>query len=158
MHHMKLDIPGYGELSLDHAVMDYNGTLAVDGRLAHGVKDALNRLSDNLALHVITADTFGRAAEGLKNIDCKLHVLTGADHTAAKRDFVEALGARQTVSIGNGRNDRMMLRASGLGIVVMLDEGAAMEALMAADIVCPSILSALGLLENPLRLKATLRS
>ena len=64
----------------------------------------------------------------------------------------------KTVSIGNGRNDQRMLKASRLGIAVILGEGASMEALMNADIVCTSIVSALELLAHPLRLTATLRS
>ena len=32
-----VDIPGYGPLRLEHLVMDYNGTLAVDGEIAAGV-------------------------------------------------------------------------------------------------------------------------
>lgn len=155
---MEIDIPGYGHLHLKYVVMDYNGTLAVDGRLAEGVRDSLNRLAEDMELHVITADTFGLAAQGLSGVNCGLQVLAGEDHAAEKQAFVRTLGAENTVSIGNGRNDRMMLQASALGIAVLLEEGAAVEALMAADILCPSILSALGLLENPMRLKATLRS
>lgn len=155
---MEIDIPGYGFLRLRHLVMDYNGTLAVDGRLADGVAASLNRLARTLTLHVITADTFGRAAEGLAGVECRLEVLTGNDHLQEKRLFVEALGAREAAAIGNGRNDRQMLEAAGLGIAVLLEEGAATETLLAADIVSFSIISALGLLENPMRLKATLRS
>ena len=155
---MEIDIPGYGHLHLKYVVMDYNGTLAVDGLLADGVGEALNRLSEDMALHVITADTFGLAAQGLSGVNCGLQVLAGQDLAAEKQAFVRTLGAENTVSIGNGRNDRMMLKASALGIAVLLEEGAAVEAVMAADIICPSIMSALGLLENPMRLKATLRS
>lgn len=155
---MVIDIPGYGRLTLSHVVMDYNGTLAIDGRLIDGVKDALNRLANHMVLHVITADTFGLAAQGLRDVACRLQVLAGKDHAREKREFVESLGAEKTAAIGNGRNDREMLHASALGIAVILGEGAAVETVEAADIVCPSILSAIGLLENPMRLKATLRS
>ncbi|MFO8112667.1 MAG: ATPase P [Desulfosalsimonadaceae bacterium] len=155
---MEIDIPGYGRLQLEHVVMDYNGTLAIDGRLIDGVKDALNRLANHMNLHVITADTFGLAAEGLRGVNCRLRILTGNNHTREKREFVGSLGEEKTVSIGNGRNDREMLHASALGIAVILGEGAAVETVVSADIVCPSILSAIGLLENPMRLKATLRS
>ena len=155
---MEIDIPGFGLVRLEHVVMDYNGTLAVDGRLAKGVETALNRLAVDMKLHVITADTFGMAAKELERVDCTLKVLTGENHGMEKRDFVKTLGADKTVSIGNGRNDRMMLGESVIGIAVVLEEGAAVETVMAADIVSPSILAALGLLEHPLRLKATLRS
>ena len=40
-------------------MLDYNGTLAVDGHLLGGVKKALTALSGKINVHVLTADTFG---------------------------------------------------------------------------------------------------
>lgn len=51
-----------------------------------------------------------------------------------------------------------MLDAAALGIAVLLQEGAAVQSLMVADIVCKEISLALDLLIHPLRLTATLRS
>jgi soluble P-type ATPase len=64
----------------------------------------------------------------------------------------------KTVAVGNGRNDRLMLQESALGIAVILNEGAAMQTLLCADVVCTDIVAALQLLIHPLRLTATLRS
>jgi soluble P-type ATPase len=153
-----VDIPGYGLLRLEHLVMDYNGTLAVDGEIAAGVAAAMEVLASQVTIHVITADTFGLAANGLKGCPVKLSVLPPGDQDVAKLDYVERLGAAQTVAVGNGRNDRQMLAAAGLGIAVILDEGAAFETLAAADVVCRGIVPALELLIHPLRLTATLRS
>jgi soluble P-type ATPase len=61
------------------------------------------------------------------------------------------------VCIGNGRNDRLMVAAAGLGIAVIQGEGAAVETLNAARVAVPDIGVALGLLLNPARLVATLR-
>ena len=155
---MDISIPGYGDLKINHLVMDYNGTLAIDGILIDGVKDELIKLSESLKLHVLTADTFGKAKAGLEGIPCTLTVLPKDDQLTGKQTYVEKLGAEQTVSIGNGRNDQLMLKTSRLGIAVILGEGASVETLQAADIVCNSIISALALLSNPLRLTATLRS
>jgi soluble P-type ATPase len=60
--------------------------------------------------------------------------------------------------MGNGVNDGKMLQVSAIGVIVMQTEGCSPKSLMSADIVCPDILSALGLLNNPLRLVATLRN
>jgi soluble P-type ATPase len=139
-------------------VLDYNGTLAVDGLLLPGVKAALNTLAAKLAIHVVTADTFGKAADGLAGVDCRLTVLEAGRQDQAKVNFVNRLGAKRTASIGNGRNDALMLSASALGIAVILAEGASTVSLNAADIVCTDIVSALELLMHPLRLTATLRS
>jgi soluble P-type ATPase len=155
---IEVDVPGYKTLRLDHLVLDYNGTLAVDGRLIDGVGTALNRLSASMAVHVITADTFGKAAGALEGVACRVSILPRARQDEEKLAYVRALGVEQTVSMGNGRNDRLMLKASALGVAVMLDEGIAVETLLAADIVTGGILPALSLLSNPLRMVATLRS
>ena len=55
-------------------------------------------------------------------------------------------------------NDRLMLQVAGLGIVVVQAEGAAVQTVLAADVLSPDILTALDLLLHPLRLVATLRS
>ena len=155
---IQVDIPGYGRLEVEHLVLDYNGTLAIDGILMDRVAELLNQLSHHISIHVLTADTFGKAGEGLSQVNCALTVLPKKDQDKGKLAFVEKLGSQRTVSVGNGRNDRRMLKASALGIAVILEEGCAVETLMSADIACPSIQSALELLLNPLRLTATLRS
>lgn len=153
-----VDIPGHPPLRLEHLVLDYNGTLAVDGKLETGVGEILNRLAADLKIHVVTADTFGKAKAGLEGIDCRLSILPPGAQDAAKLDYIRQIGSGRTVAVGNGRNDRLMLRSSALGIAVILKEGAAMETLAAADIVCTGIVPALELLQMPLRLTATLRS
>lgn len=155
---MNVEIPGYGTLSINYVVMDYNGTLAVDGVPEPGVDTALEKLAGTLELHVLTADTFGKAEAEMKNMPCQLSILPRGDQSGAKRDYVKHLGAEQTAAIGNGRNDRMMLETAALGICVLLEEGAAVQTLQSAQVVCPSIVSALALLASPLRLTATLRS
>ncbi|MFP4033479.1 MAG: HAD family hydrolase [Desulfococcaceae bacterium] len=153
-----VEVPGFGRLGIEHLVLDYNGTLAVDGRPVDGVADDLNALADRLAVHVVTADTFGKAAEALSEVRCRLEILPPGGQDVAKRDFVQALGADRTAAVGNGRNDRLMLRAAAVGIAVILAEGAAGLTLADADVVTTGIRPALALLSNPLRLVATLRS
>jgi soluble P-type ATPase len=154
---LRLDIPGYGKRSLEHLVLDFNGTLAEDGRLLEGVRERLMRLSSDLALHVVTADTFGHAREALEGIPCDFRLLSGTGQSQAKRDLVDELGAEATACIGNGRNDRLMLAAAGLGIAVVQKEGASAEAIAAADVVARDVRDALDLLAQPRRLLATLR-
>ncbi len=153
-----LDIPGYRQLTLKHLVLDYNGTLAVDGRLVAGAGDLLVKLAERVDVHVITADTFGKVHAGMAGIVCTVSVLPPGHQAQAKLDYVTGLGAAEAVCMGNGRNDRLMLEAAGLGVAVALAEGVAVETLMAADIVCKNIVDALELLLEPLRVTATLRS
>ena len=155
---MKLDVPGFGALQLEHLVLDYNGTLAVDGRLLPGVRPRLRALAHLLELHVVTADTFGSVRRALRGMPCRVVLLGPARQDAAKARYVRALGAARTACIGNGRNDAAMLRSARLGIALIQREGAASAALRAADVAAPSIADALALFLHPLRLRATLRS
>lgn len=152
-----VDIPGHGRLELMHLVLDYNGTLAADGVLLEGVTDLLRELATRLTIHVITADTFGQAVTALAGMPVSLVIAPAHDQDLAKLDYVTALGVDHVVAIGNGRNDRRMLGAAALGVAVVQREGAATETLRNSDIVCTSILDALGLLRDPRRLVATLR-
>lgn len=152
-----VNIPGYGQLTLAHLVMDYNGTMACDGRLIDGVAECLETLTD-LQIHVVTADTFGMARAELAGTPARLSILPASDQDTGKRDYIVALGAGKTVAIGNGRNDRLMLAHAALGIALIQQEGACVETVTAADMVCPDILSALTLLSTPKRLIAGLRS
>ncbi len=155
---IELDIPGRGVVQLSHLVLDFNGTLALDGALMDGVAQRLTRVAGVVRVHVVTADTFGKAAAELEGIDCTVTVLEPENQTAAKKRYVDALGAGGVVAMGNGRNDRDMVKAAQVGVVTVLGEGAAVETLVAADVVCTSILDGLDLLLHPLRLKASLRA
>lgn len=151
-------IPGFGALRIAHVVLDYNGTLAVDGRLLPGVRPRLRALARQLQLHVLTADTFGTAERALEGLPCRLVVLDAKRQDLAKARYVRSLGAARVACVGNGRNDQKMLRAARLGIAVIQKEGAAAASIACADVVALSIVDALDLLLHPLRLVATLRT
>jgi len=155
---MELAIPGFGKLRLEHLVLDYNGTMALDGRLLRGVEMRLERLARSLRMHVVTADTFGRARTELARVKCKLEILRPGREDRAKARYVRGLGASRVACIGNGRNDRLMLSAARLGVAVVQAEGAAAETLAVADLVVYSINDALDLFLQPRRLIASLRA
>lgn len=155
---LAVDIPGFADLRLEHLVLDFNGTLAVDGELVPGVATLVRELSPVLQIHVVTADTFGSAVQQLSDLPVRLVVLGTANQADAKLDLIDKLGRQRVVAIGNGRNDRKMLAAAGLGLCVLQGEGTAGEAVAAADAITCGILDALELLIHPLRLTATLRA
>ncbi|HYL23360.1 MAG TPA: hypothetical protein VEV21_03105 [Burkholderiales bacterium] len=155
---MSIDIPGFGALHIAHLVLDFNGTLAIDGKVLPGVKARLARLARSTRLHIITADTFGKARRSLAGVECELTILGPGSEDRAKAAYVRRLGAGRVVCIGNGRNDRLMLRTAALGIAAVQREGAAVEAMRGADIVVHDVRDALDLLLQPRRLVATLRS
>ena len=153
-----IEIPGHRTLSIDHLVLDYNGTIAEDGALVDGVPPLIASLAERCTVHVVTADTFGKARATLEGLPCALTVLPVAEQARAKFDYVRSLGSERVAAIGNGRNDRLMLDEAALGIAVVQREGSALDAITSADVVCTDIVSALELFLNPLRVVATLRS
>ena len=153
-----LAIPGFGALELEHLVLDYNGTLAIDGKLLPGVREALAELADEVEIHVITADTFGLAGVELAGLPVNLTIVTEAEQADAKLAHIERLGPASVFAIGNGRNDRKMLAAARVGVALLQREGGAAATLAEADVVAASVLDALDLLRHPKRLIATLRS
>jgi soluble P-type ATPase len=155
---LAMDIPGFGRLELEHLILDYNGTLALDGELLPGVEERLADLAGKLRPHVLTADNHGSVRQRLAHLPYHVHVLGGGDETQAKLSYVTELGEGHCACLGNGRNDSLMLAKAALGIAVLGPEGVAIQALLAADLLAPGILPALDLLLNPQRLRATLRS
>jgi soluble P-type ATPase len=152
-----LDIPGRGKLTMKNIVLDFNGTIALDGVLLPGVQNKLNAISEIMDVYIITADTFGTVLSSCSSINCKLAVLTEKLGSCEKLKFIESLGPQETAAIGNGNNDVLMLEKAVLGILVTGPEGSSTKALMAADVIVKDIISGLDLFLNPKRLVATLR-
>jgi len=156
---LHLEIPGWGELRLQQALFDLNGTLALDGILPEAVRERLWRLQETLALYVVTADTHGTAADLTRDCgDLNIARVRADDEAGQKHVLLEDLEASNTVTFGNGANDALMLRKACLGICVMQGEGTSLQALLASDVLVRSAEEGLDLLLNPTRLIATLRS
>jgi len=154
---LQVNVPGFGDLTLHHLALDLNGTIAVDGEVLPGVEECLLKIAQHLTVHLVSADTRGKAVQTASHLGVNLVRIERGKELQQKGQFVWSLGATDVVAIGNGANDAQMLGAAGLGIAVLGPEGCALEALQAADVVVPSIGSALDLLLNAQRLIATLR-
>jgi P-type E1-E2 ATPase len=154
---IELNIPGHGTVRLLHLVTDVNGTLAIDGQLIEGVFRVIQGLQDRLEVHMLTADTHGRQTLIDQRLNLVATRIRPGGESAQKAAYVRELGPENVVAIGQGANDAAMLQAASIGICVMSQEGVAVETLRAADLLAPDILAALALLENPLRLVASLR-
>jgi len=156
---ISLDIPGRGALEIERLVLDVNGTIAEDGHLRPGVKERIARLTRQVEIVLVTADTFGRQVSIDRELDLEATRLEhGKAEAPQKAALVTRLGAAGTVAIGNGANDADMLREAAIGICVLESEGTSLAALQAADAVSRSINEALDLLLHPRRLVATLRT
>jgi soluble P-type ATPase len=147
-------IPGLAQLELEHLLLDVNGTLTNRGVLLSGVHTRVAELRDSLAIHLVSADTFGT----LDQIAELLQVgAVSAQNREDKLRQLDELGRDRCAVIGNGANDVLVLEAAALGFAVIGPEGASSAALRAADVVCTSAVDALDLLLEPRTLSATLR-
>ena len=101
-----IDVPGLKKIQLSHLILDYNGTIAVDGFLIQGVKEKLRQLANDLEIHVLSADTFGNVKAQLEEITCKLTIIPQENQDEKKMAYVHSLGSENCVCIGNGRIDK----------------------------------------------------
>jgi soluble P-type ATPase len=152
---IEIDIPGRGLLTLNHVVLDVNGTIALDGVLLPGVKERFEKLRPQVEIHLLTADTHSKQAV----IDAELGLrATIIQHGAAEKGaYILSLGADKVAVIGNGANDAGMFNAAALRIAVLGSEGLSTALIKTADVLVRDINDGLDLLLHPLRLAATLR-
>ncbi len=154
---IRIEIPGMEPFEIKYLVMDYNGTLAIGGNLIEGVASRFKTLKETMELHVLTADTFGKAAEQLEKLPVHLHIISQDRQSEQKAQYVRQLGCDSVICIGNGQNDTKMLQACRLSFALIQAEGAAVTTLTSANVVYSSIIDALDSLIYLRRLYATLR-
>lgn len=150
-------IPGRGDLNLSHLVLDYNGTIALDGDLISGVAPRLEALAQDLDILVMTADNHGTAAKACNGLPVR--VLTFPVEAVGEIKAREVLTLQGGVAcVGNGFNDVAMAEACDLSVCVMGSEGCCGALMAKCDVVVTSVTDALDLLLKPQRLRATLRA
>ena len=154
---LTVSIPGREDLCLSHLVLDYNGTIALDGQIIQSIRPRLEQLSKQLEICVITADTHGTAAENCAGLPLQVLAFPTEQVGAIKAEQAAKLEGG-VVCIGNGYNDILMSDVCRLSICVIGREGCCVALLQHCDIVVTSIEDALDLLLKPHRLRATLRT
>lgn len=154
---IEITIPGKRNYTIENLILDLNGTIALDGTIIKGVRKKLALLSQKLDVIVVTADTNKNAERLLRDLPVTVYTIEEAEENNQKLGVALQKGKNNTISIGNGCNDVSMLRESAIGICTVGREGASAEAMIASDLVIPTINDALDLLLKPHRLKATLR-
>lgn len=154
---MKIEIPGYHTLQIEHLLLDYNGTIAEDGVIRDSVRALLLKLSDTFNLHILTADTHGTAKSNCEGIPLYLDTFPTSDAASCKLQKLRELGSSHCACIGNGRNDLQMLQEAALSIGVMDREGLYPPLLSCCDLCVHSSEEALELFLYPKRIIAGLR-
>ncbi len=154
---LSLNIPGFGQLTLQYLVSDVNGTLAVDGNLLPGVAERFARLQAQIEIYLLTANTHGRQHEIDAALGLQATIITPGQEAKQKADFIRQLGPSRVIALGQGANDAAMLQTAALGLAVLSPEGLSLAAWQAADLIFPDVLAALDALLAPNRLRASLR-
>ncbi|SHJ47410.1 HAD family hydrolase [Paramaledivibacter caminithermalis] len=154
---IEINIPYYKKVNIENIVFDYNGTLAVDGRLIDGLKEKLCFISKLVKVYIITADTFGTVKENFRDIDVEVKIITKENGTMDKLNFIKELGSDRTIAVGNGNNDQLMLKESVIGFCILGDEGLSTKALLSSDVVLKDIKDFFDIIINQKRIIATLR-
>ena len=155
---MMISILRHGQepLDVDFIVMDFDGTLASDGRVHPKAKDKMNLLAKRVKIYILAKGEGKRVEDVLKKVRAEVVYIAEGGASQAKLDLLRQLGGSRTVAIGNGVEDAPMIEEAGLGICMLSQEGTAASTLQKADLVFTSILNALDFLLKPLRQKATL--
>ena len=155
---VSIDIPGKGKMNIENLVLDFNGTIAYDGNIKNGIREKIQRVHEKgINIYILTADTYHQAAEQCKDMPVTLEIFDVDNAALSKREIVNNIDSKLTMTIGNGNNDVEMFEESILSVAVIGDEGCAVKAIFAADIITNNIDDAIDLLLNPHRIKATLR-
>ena len=154
---LKINIPGWKQIELENLILDFNGTMAVDGIMMPSVIPRLHELAKLLNIYIISADTFGTVEEQCKDLPVKVHRITPDNQKEQKGEFVRRLGGDRCCSIGNGEVDAYMLKESILSVCVMGNEACATGAFMNSQMCVSDGEHALDLLLKPGRIVATLR-
>ncbi|MGD9970950.1 MAG: HAD family hydrolase [Sulfuricurvum sp.] len=153
-----VDIPGMQTFGIEYLILDFNGTIAVDGRVYDGIAERLSRLSEAVSVHVITADTYGSVHAQCASLGVAVHVIAKESQDREKLAFIESFDPARCVAVGNGRNDILMLKRAALGFGILQEEGMNVHTLASCDILFPTIHDALDALLYTDRLVATLRN
>ena len=151
-------VPGLKPFEITQVVVDYNGTITVDGKIPMELKAKLAKLSKLVPITVLTADTHGTAKAECEPLGLAVRTFPQESAAARKKEIVEELGPDNVACLGNGFNDIPMFKIARLSIGVLDVEGMCGALLPHATILCRSSAEAIDLLLNPLRIVADLRT
>lgn len=152
-----LKIPQLKTINVKNIVFDYNGTIATSGQVSPEIFDQIIALTETFNVFIVTADTFDTVRKRFDATPVEVYIIDHDNGTDDKAKFIKTIGAEQTIALGNGNNDRQMLKESAIGISVLGDEGLSVKSFNASDLIVKNILDFFEMIEEPKKLIATLR-
>lgn len=151
-----IERPGQEALQIDHLLIDFEGTLAMDRRVHPKAKDKINLLSKRLKIYIFAKEEKERVEEVLRRVRAEIVFLNQGDSSKQKLEFLNSLGGFRTAVIGNGVDDLPMLKEAALGMVILGKEGTSGALIQVANLIFTNVIDALDFLLKPLRQRATL--
>jgi len=153
------EIPNYKRLEIENILLDINGTIQFSGKISEELKQKLIELKQKFQIILISADTRGNLKEIASELGVNYEKLTKKrSEREQKEKIVEKYNKENTIAIGNGNNDELMLKKAALGIAIIGSEGASIKAINSADIIVTNPIDAIDLILEEKKLIATLRS
>lgn len=99
---ISVSIPGWGDLDIEYMVIDYNGTVAVDGKPKDGVKELLEKISRYIKLFIITSDTYGNIDNEGTTVGFRIIKVGKEGSGREKARIIRELGPEKVVAIETG--------------------------------------------------------
>jgi soluble P-type ATPase len=155
----KLTIPHLGIFEIHNIIFDINGTLQFNGKISKEVVQKVQELKKHYNIYLVSSDTRGnleQLAKKLKTEYIRINPGNQPDAEAKNKELLK-LGVENTIAIGNGNNDRIMLKNAIIGILIIGSEGASTKSLMNADIIFTNPINAINFLMDEKAMIATLR-
>ncbi|MDF2950073.1 MAG: putative haloacid dehalogenase-like hydrolase [Sedimentibacter sp.] len=154
---ININVPGRCTYNIENIIFDYNGTIAVNGKISEATREKISLLCDMADVYVLTADTYGSAAKECEGLNLTLKTFPKDNAADYKLKTVEELGKDKTICFGNGYNDLKMFEAASISVAVLEKEGMCGSLMREATILVKSIEDGINLLLNTNALIATLR-
>lgn len=155
----EVNIPKFGTIKIKNIIFDMNGTIQFKGQVSDEIVKKFNELKKHYNVYLVSSDTRGN----LSNIAQKLGVdyikiaPTNITDAEEKNNVLLKLGKEQTIAVGNGNNDALMLKNALLGIAIIGSEGASSKSILNSNVVFTDPLSAIDFLLDEKIMIATLR-
>jgi len=156
----KINIPHFGETVIRNVIFDINGTIQFQGEISVELVKKFHKLKEIYNIYLISADTRGNLKELAEKLRVKYIKITPKEisEVRAKNYELERLGKSETIAIGNGNNDSLMIKNAILGIVIIGSEGASTKSLLNSDLVFTDPEDVLEFLMDDKAIIGTLRS
>lgn len=143
-------------LEINTIIIDLNGTLAVNGKVATDVKERINSLQNDYGFQIVllSGDQRGNGSQIAEELGIKFHK---AKSQAEKEQICLEYDCDKLAAIGNARIDIGTFKQAKLAIATLQGEGIHTAIIPHIDIIVPSIANALDLFLDPDTLKATMK-